>query len=115
MDNEKGFNRNVFKAIFVVTGIILFCGGLADENTLLTFIGSICVVIGFMGKKKNRNTSTEIQSGTTQNMPENMTTIRSGNLNTYTFHKSKERSDRCPICHEFSGNGYCSKCGYRFG
>ena len=52
MDNEKVFNRNVFKAIFVVTGIILFCGGLSDENVLLTFIGLICVVVGFTGKRK---------------------------------------------------------------
>ncbi len=114
MDNEKVFNRNVFKAIFVVTGIILFCGGLSDENVFLTFIGLICVVVGFTGKKKTNDTSTEIQSGTTQNMPENTTTIKSADLGSYNYHRSVEHTDYCPICKERSSNGYCSKCGYRF-
>lgn len=107
-------NKNLIKVILIVTGIILFFGGASDENTLLIFIGIICIILGAAGKKKPNAASTEIKSGTTQNMPANTTTIKSANLVTYSVHKSREATDHCPICMEYSGNGYCSKCGYRF-
>ncbi len=112
-------NQGCGKVVFVLIGVVLLCVGIYLESIMLIAIAVICILLGLAGKKQQAATSSEIRSGTTQNMPVNTTTmntpvIRSGNLNAYTYHKTAERTDRCPICMEYSGNGYCSKCGFKF-
>ncbi len=110
----KSKNSSLNKPILIVTGIILFAGGASEKSFILVVVGIVCFLLGVIDPKKINTTSTDIKSGTTQNMPENTITIKSADLNTFTQHKSVERTDYCPICKEHSSNGYCTKCGYRF-
>ena len=119
MNGQAANKQGSGKVLWVFVGVAFIGVGCYYESTTFVIAGIICVILAFVGKKKNNAVSTEIRSGATQNMPANMTvtaasTIRSGSLNAYTYHKGIERTDHCPICREFSGNGYCSKCGYRF-
>ena len=86
MNGQAANKQGSGKVLWVFVGIALFGVGCYYESTTFVIAGIICVILAFVGKKKNNAVSTEIKSGATQNMPANMTvtaasTIRSGSLN----------------------------------
>lgn len=123
MKSENGKSKRTFLLAF---GIILMLIGInIPIFNVIALIGFVCIINGILsGKDKRNNTSVEnVSSCIKRSMPVNNTQVRSEESHGYihgdtenvtSTSTSTENTNECPICGDFSADGYCRKCGFRY-
>lgn len=125
MKSENGKSRKTF---LIVLGIIMmFIGINIPIFNVIALIGFVCIINGITsGKYKKNNTFEEnVVSNIKRSMPvdniqvrlrseESHGYIHGDTENVTATSTSTENTNECPICGDFSADGYCRKCGFRY-